>query len=247
MLPRGEHVQTVFCHPKTGLLTLDASSSKRTKLFVDCSTIDVQTSKEVSEAVNTSGLGTFADAPVSGGVRGADMGTLTFMIGSPPELFEDVRSIAAYMGAPESIFHCGGVGAGLATKQINNYVSAAIMIAVCEGMNMGRLYGLDPRTLASVMNASTGMSYNGREQNPVKGVSEISSAARDFQGGFSTELCYGVLEMAIALAKQLGAKTVLSPAVNDLYKRAVASDRCKGMDYRSIYHLFSDDDVHDLD
>lgn len=36
------------------------------------------------------------------------------------------------------------------------------MIAVREGMNMSRLYGLDPKILAGIMNVSTGMPYKNR-------------------------------------------------------------------------------------
>ncbi|KAK7219128.1 hypothetical protein V2G26_007131 [Clonostachys chloroleuca] len=117
------------------------------------------------------------------------------------------------MGKPDNIFHCGKAGAGLETKLINNYLSAVNMIGVCQEMNMGRLYGSDPVKLAGVINSSTGMSRNSREQNPVKGVSPTASSATDFKGGFSTELCNGVLEMSMELARQLGAKSVLEPVV----------------------------------
>ncbi|KAH7161899.1 NAD binding domain of 6-phosphogluconate dehydrogenase-domain-containing protein [Dactylonectria macrodidyma] len=246
MLPRGEHVREVFTNPITGLLSLDSSEKKEDKIFIDCSTIDVEASRYIGEAVQQSGLGVFADAPVSGGVGGANAGTLTFMVGSSPGIFEQVKSVIVSMGKAESIFHCGGAGAGLATKLINNYLSAINMIGVCEGMNMGRLYGLDPAVLAGVINASTGMSRNSREQNPVKGISATASSANDFKGGFTTELCRGVLGMSIELSKQLNAKSVFAPAVQELFNQAVMSEKCKGQDFRSIYRLFVDSDRSDL-
>jgi 3-hydroxyisobutyrate dehydrogenase-like beta-hydroxyacid dehydrogenase len=246
MLPRGEHVRDVFTNPSTGLLSLDSSQEREAKIFIDCSTIDVETSQYIGEAVKQSGLGVFADAPVSGGVGGANAGTLTFMVGSSPDVFEQVKSVIVNMGKAESIFHCGGAGAGLATKLINNYLSAVNMVGVCEGMNMGRLYGLDPAVLAGVINVSTGMSRNSREQNPVKGISPTASSANDFEGGFTTELCRGVLEMSIELREQLNAKSVLAPAVQELFSRAVESEKCKGKDFRSIYRLFSEDDGSEL-
>ncbi|KAF7556602.1 hypothetical protein G7Z17_g1359 [Cylindrodendrum hubeiense] len=213
MLPRGEHVQEVFTNQSNGLLSVNSIPKAEGKIFIDCSTIDVKTSQHIGDVVKQSGLGAFADAPVSGGVGGANAGTLTFMVGSSPEVFEQVKSTIIHMGKPESIFHCGGAGAGLATKLINNYLSAVNMIGVCEGMNMGRLYGLDPAVLAGVINVSTGMSRNSREQNPVKGISPVASSANDFEGGFTTELCRGVLEMALELRQQLNAGSVLAPAV----------------------------------
>ncbi|KAH7013000.1 NAD binding domain of 6-phosphogluconate dehydrogenase-domain-containing protein [Ilyonectria destructans] len=246
MLPRGEHVREVFTNRNRGLLSLQSSPKAGGKIFIDCSTIDVKTSQEIGDAVKESGLGVFADAPVSGGVGGANAGTLTFMVGSSPEVFEQVKSTIVHMGKSESIFHCGGAGAGLATKLINNYLSAVNMIGVCEGMNMGRLYGLNPAVLAGVINVSTGMSRNSREQNPIKGISPVASSANDFEGGFTTELCRGVLEMSLELGEQLNAGSVLGPVVQTLFKKAVGSERCQGKDFRSIYRLFSEDNGSEL-
>ncbi|KAI8652221.1 hypothetical protein NCS57_01285100 [Fusarium keratoplasticum] len=243
MLPLGEHVLQVFTNPKNGLLS---TASSGTKTFIDCSTIDVKTSQEVAAAVAKFGHGVFADAPVSGGQGGANGGTLTFMVGSTPEVFDTIKPILEKMGKPENIFHCGGSGAGLATKLINNYLSAINMIGVCEGMNMGRLYGLDPVLLAGVINSSTGMSRNSREQNPVKGVSSAASSATDFEGGFSTELCHGVLQMSMELSEQLGAKSMLAPVVRSMYDCAVQNGKCRGKDFRSIYRLFSEDEGQEL-
>ncbi|KAM0418416.1 hypothetical protein ACHAPD_004775 [Fusarium lateritium] len=147
MLPRGEHVREVFTNPQTGLLSVAGSVKMGSKIFIDCSTIDVKTSQEVAAAVEASDLGCFADAPVSGGQGGANTGTLTFMVGGSPESFETAKPTLELMVNPENLFHCGKAGAGLVTKLINNYLSAVNMIGVCEGMNMGRLYGLDPMAM----------------------------------------------------------------------------------------------------
>ncbi|KAK7219134.1 hypothetical protein V2G26_007137 [Clonostachys chloroleuca] len=246
MVPRGEHVREVFTNPQTGLLSAPGCTAAGPKTFIDCSTIDVKTSQEIAAAVEKSGKGTFVDAPVSGGQGGANAGTLTFMVGGSSEVFDIIKPVLELMGKPENIFHCGKAGAGLATKLINNYLSAVNMIGVCEGMNMGRLYGLDPVLLAGVINTSTGMSRNSREQNPVKGVSSVASSANDFEGGFSTELCHGVLQMSIELSKQLGAKSMLAPVVTDMYDCAVQSEKCHGKDFRSIYRLFAEDGGNEL-
>ncbi|KAH6678768.1 NAD binding domain of 6-phosphogluconate dehydrogenase-domain-containing protein [Plectosphaerella plurivora] len=243
MLPKGQHVRRVFTDPTTGLLAGAAADPLRKRLFIDCSTIDVATSREMGAAVNAAGAGDFADAPVSGGVGGADAGTLTFMVGTAEaSLFETrLRPILSLMGKPEALFHCGGPGAGLGTKLINNYMSALNMIGVCEGMDMGRRLGLDPVTLAAVVNTSTGMSRNSREQNPVKGVSATASAASDFEGGFSTELCFGVVDMAVELGMSVGTRSVLAETMRQFYAEAVESELCKGKDFRSIWRLISEE------
>jgi len=235
MLPKGPHVQEVFTNESTGLLA--GAPSSKTILFMECSTIDTLTSNKVNDLVTKAGH-KFVDAPVSGGYNGAVAGTLTFMIGGSEELFTEVRPLAEAMGKRENVYHCGKQGAGLATKQINNYLGFVSMVGTSEAFNMGRLYGLNPKTLASVVNASTGRCYSSSVENPVKGVSPTASTNRDFAGGFSTELCRGVVEMALQLGEQVGAKSVLRDVVLKTLEEASEDPRCKGKDYRSIYlHL----------
>jgi 3-hydroxyisobutyrate dehydrogenase-like beta-hydroxyacid dehydrogenase len=235
----------VFTDPETGLLA--ASKSNRERLFIESSTIDVKTSLAVGERVKESGLGVFVDAPISGGPNGANAGTLTFMVGGPPELFARVKPIVCTMGAEKSIFHCGPAGAGLATKQINNYLSAVCILGVSEAMNMGIRYGLDPKVLAGVINVSSGKCYNSLDQNPVKGVTPSAASAKDFEGGFSTELCKGVVDMAVELGRNVGAKSVLSGIVQSTFQKACDNPKTSGKDCRSVYKLFADDDGVALD
>lgn len=246
MLPAGPHVATVFTEPETGLLSADPSHLKN-KLFLECSTIDIDTSLRMAAEVKKLHACEFVDSPVSGGVHGANTGTLSMMVGcDSPELFDRVKPILSLMGAPEKMFHCGGPSAGLATKQINNYLSCITMLGTCEAMTLGQRSGLDPAKLASVIRVSTGACYNCGDQNPVRGVSDLSSASRDFEAGFTTEMAKGVLDMALDHGDKIGAKSVLGGVVSDFYERAASSPVCRGKDFRSIYKLFSENDGKDL-
>ncbi|KAI1352894.1 3-hydroxyisobutyrate dehydrogenase, variant [Xylaria sp. FL0043] len=239
MLPKGLHVREVFTNKETGLL---AASLRETPIhFIDCSTIETATSVEIGAEVARSKLGTFIDAPVSGGPNGANAGTLAIMVGGSEEDGEWAEPILRMMG--KNIFHCGPLSAGLATKQINNYLSSVCTVGVCEAMNMGVKYGLDPKKLADVINVSSGRCYNSLDQNPVKGVTPTAASAKDFEGGFSVELCKGVLDMAVALGEQVGAKTILSDRVLAIYDKALKDERTRGRDSRSIYRFFAEDDV----
>ncbi|KAI1737285.1 3-hydroxyisobutyrate dehydrogenase, variant [Xylaria scruposa] len=239
MLPKGQHVRDVFTNKETGLLS---ATSRDTPIhFVDCSTIETTTSVEISKLVAESKLGTFIDAPVSGGPNGANSGTLALMVGGSEEDWERAEPILRMMG--KNIFHCGPPGAGLATKQINNYLSSVCTVGVCEAMNMGVKYGLDPKKLADVINVSSGRCYNSLDQNPVKGVTPGSASEKDFVGGFSVELCKGVLDMAVELGEQVGARSILSDRVLAIYDKALKDERTRGKDSRSIYRFFADDDV----
>lgn len=246
MLPAGRHVATVFTEPETGLLCADPSLLED-KIFLECSTIDIDTSLRMAASVKKLPSCQFVDSPVSGGAHGASTGTLSMMVGcEAPEVFDRVQPILSHMGAPGKIFHCGGPSAGLATKQINNYLSCITMLGTCEAMTLGQRSGLDPAKLASVIKVSTGACYNCADQNPVRGVSDVSSASKDFEAGFTTEMAKGVLDMALDHGSKVGAKSVLGGVVSDFYERAASSPVCQGKDFRSIYKLFSENDGKDL-
>lgn len=98
---------------------------------METSTIEVSTSLEVLNKVEQSGLGDFLDAPVSGGIPSATEGKLIFMVGGPENLYTRARPVLELMG--KEFFYCGKAGAGLATKQINNYIAYCSYIGLCEG------------------------------------------------------------------------------------------------------------------
>lgn len=124
-------VRAVFGDPSTGILS--ATNTTRGKLFLECSTISVSASLEVAKLVKESQLGDFLDTPVSGGPQSANAGSLTFMVGGDADLFTTALPVLKFMGSEENIFICGSLGAGLATKQLNNYAANVSFIGLCEG------------------------------------------------------------------------------------------------------------------
>lgn len=82
--------------------------------------------------------------------------------------------------------------------------------------------------------------------NPIKGVQPNSSASKDFEGGFKTELAKGVIDMAVELMDDLGAKHVMGNVVKDIYARAVEHPKCADKECRSVFRLIAEDDGKDL-
>jgi 3-hydroxyisobutyrate/3-hydroxypropionate dehydrogenase len=141
-------------------------SSAHSILFVDCSTIDTATSLSIHDVVAIITTTTtsspslsphrFIDAPVSGGTSGAYSASLTFMVGChPPTLFTEIHPLLSTMSKPESIFQCGPPTSGLASKHINNYLSAICIIGSSEAFHMGHLCGLNPKTSPASSTAAT--------------------------------------------------------------------------------------------
>lgn len=169
------------------------------------------------------------------------------MCGGSSSVFEIARPYINWYCKPENVFLCGDAGAGLATKLVNNYINFCSYLALCEGMNTGVRYGLDPKKLGQIINVSSGMCWNSLHMNPVKGVVEGASSNRDFEGGFPTELGSGIMDMATGLMDHVGAKSVFGDKVVGVFDRAVKDDRCKGKEFRSVWRLFNDDDGKGLE
>ena len=79
----------------------------------------------------------FIDAPVSGGVARAITGELIIMVGGNEVTINKVDKILNVMG---SVKRAGPLGSGHAMKSLNNYVSAAGLIASFEALNLSLIH-----------------------------------------------------------------------------------------------------------
>lgn len=246
MLPTGKVVESVYLDARNGILAGAVAAAEggtpQAKLIMECGTIETATidavAKATEEASSTrlSNTLTFVDAPVSGGPMGAIAGSLTFMVGCPSEsVFPAVKSYLRHMGKAESVFLCGGVGAGTAFKVINNYLSAVTSLAASEALNMGVKAGLDPKLLTDVINVSGGQCWVTSKANPVPGVQQNVPSSNGYAGGFRIELCSKVLSMGTELARQVGARTILDGPTQAAFHEAMADERYKGKDARVVY------------
>lgn len=175
------------------------------------------------------------DAPVSGGVKRAIDGSLAIMAGGPTEAVERVRPVLAAMG--KSIFATGPVGSGHAMKALNNYVSAAGLIAACEALIVGRRFGLAPETIVDVLNASTGRNNSTEVKLKPFVVTEA------FNSGFSFALMAKDLRIAADLATHLKLGIPQIASVAALWEQA--KGRLKpDADHTEIYRFLADLDAN---
>lgn len=227
VLPEPSHVKRVYSE------ILKSKLSPKFKFFIDCSTIDPSSSREVAKWVAEAKQGQFVDAPMSGGVVGAQNGTLTFMLGSPHEMVPRLEPTLLRMGS--RVLHCGVQGTGLSAKLANNYLLAINNIATAEAMNLGIRWGLEPKTLANIINVSTGRCWPSEVNNPVKGVVPTAPASRDYAGGFGISLMKKDLKLAITAAEEANAKLELGARACEVYEEAEKDGSCKGKDFSVVY------------
>lgn len=226
-------MQNVFQQMLRPPTLLSDAPNTRERLFIDCSTIDPKSSAAVANATHSSGQGKFIDAPMSGGVVGATAGKLTFMIGAPPELVERATEVLSLMGA--RVMHLGPQTSGLKGKLANNYLLALNNIATAEAMNMGVKWGLDPTTLADMINTATGKCWPSEVNNPVPGVIAGAPASRDYQGGFGTKLMLKDLNLALQTAAEADIIPQLGAYAKEIYTAVEADEKCKGRDFSVVY------------
>lgn len=229
MLPNGRVVRDVLLGSagvakllETGTPVIDMSSSAPTDTTA------------LSADLAALGL-PLLDAPVSGGVKRAVDGSLAIMAGGPAEVVERVRPVLAAMG--RSIFATGPVGSGHAMKALNNYVSAAGLIAACEALIVGRSFGLAPGTIVDVLNASTGRNNS----TEVKLKPFIVTEA--FNSGFSFALMAKDLRIAADLAAHLKLGIPQIANVAALWERARGALK-PDADHTEIYRFLADLDAN---
>lgn len=119
-------------------------------VIIDCSTVASDTAHQAGELVNEQGAA-FVDAPVSGGPEGAETGTLSIMVGADTATFERINPVLSAMGS--SITHMGPIGAGQATKAVNQIMMAGINQAVCEALRFGSAMDLPLDKVVDVVGA----------------------------------------------------------------------------------------------
>lgn len=192
-------------------------------LIIDLSSITPNTIQKLAEDGAKQGV-TVIDAPVSGGMAGAEAGTLSIMVGASDEDFEKARPLLECVGSPEKIQHVGGVGAGDATKMVNNLLLGVNMAAVGEALALGVKCGVKADTLYDVISKSSGCSY----ALTAKYGSFISK--RNFEPGFMIDLQHKDLGMAVDTAKAMHVPLMMGNVAQQLYDVA----RAKGMGKEDI-------------
>ncbi len=190
MVPDGKAVRKAVLAALPGLAT--------GSLVIDMSSSDPGTTRELGAMLKKRNIH-MLDSPVSGAKAKAADGTLALMVGGDAALLERARPVLSKMGT--EIFHTGALGSGHATKALNNYLGAAGTIAGFEALLVGEKFGLDPKVLVDVINASTGKNSTTERKIP----QQIFTGA--FASGFQHALMTKDVGIALELARAVGVET----------------------------------------
>ena len=218
MLPNGKIVSDVTHE----LLTLGIHS-----ILIDMSSSDPRETSALGEMLKTNGI-KLIDAPVSGGVSRAKTGELMIMTGGDEDEINLVKDLLSVMGQVQI---AGPLGSGHAIKALNNYVSAAGLIASFEALATARSFGINPDNFLKIINGATGKN-NTTEVKLNKFV-----VSEKFNSGFALDLMVKDVSIANSLIKEMASDNPLSENVSQ-YLSDSLEKLGNNPDHTEVYKVF---------
>jgi len=208
MLPDGKAVRTALCGKGDNFKDCLLERAPKNTLIIDMSSSSPMGTRELGTLLEQRGY-PLIDAPVSNGVKGAVAATLSIMVGGDKNIFERVKPMLEKMGS--QIYFAGPLGAGHAIKALNNYVSAAGLIAACEAMHAGQAFGIDPNVIVDIINTSSGMN------NTTKNKCKQYMLSGAYNAGFSTGLMAKDVRTALEIAQAMNTSTTYAKPTADVW------------------------------
>jgi len=195
-----------------GILSL---AKPRARVLVDHSTTEIDTTRELAAKLDAHGTTSFVDAPVSGGPAAAEAGSLAIMAGGEDAAIKLIRSVMQQLGR---FTHMGGVGAGQATKLVNQTLVLTNYCVMAEALRLAEAYGVDAARIPHAL--ATG--HGGSNLLPVLFERMI---ARDFTPkGYARQVLKD-LEMLDAAAKTQHLAMPMSSQALTLFRMLVAQGK----------------------
>jgi 3-hydroxyisobutyrate dehydrogenase len=204
MLPDSDIVESLLLAPEIGAALASGP------IVIDMSSSEPLRTRALGEELGRRGI-VIVDAPVSGGVRRASTGTLTIMAGGDESTIVKVDPLLSAMG---TVVRTGPLGSGHAMKALNNLLSATHLLATAEAMVAGERFGLDPRVMLDVLNASSGRSGSTENKWP-----NFVVTGR-FDSGFALRLMVKDMRIATTLARNVKGPSALGECAASLWGAA---------------------------
>lgn len=118
------------------------------KVFVDHSTTLIDATKAFATDLAARTGMAFVDAPVSGGPGAAEAGTLAIMAGGDAGVIAKISAVMSDLGR---FTHMGAIGAGQATKLVNQTLVLTNYCVIAEALRLAETYGVDATKVAHAL------------------------------------------------------------------------------------------------
>jgi 3-hydroxyisobutyrate dehydrogenase len=202
-LPGPAEVEAAVLDPESGILRGMPSGAA----YIDLTTNAPSTIRFLAQRCRERGVA-FLDAPVSG--RPPNM---TVMVGGDAADFARLRPL--FEAIARNVFHVGPSGAGCVAKLVTQYLGYTNFIAALEGMLVAAKAGIDLGVLAKIVPVSAGASrtFDNIPRSVLTGA---------FTSGGTLDIVAKDMDLAVSLAREVGAPGALGALASDVYKRAQA-------------------------
>lgn len=121
---------------------------QRGAIFATGSTLGPEPVQRVAMKIAARG-GDTLDMPISGGILAAREGTLSLMVGGTLATLE--RALPVFRVFARDITHTGAIGSGQAAKLAHQLVFAVNVMALLEGLALGKAGGVEPEVMKDVL------------------------------------------------------------------------------------------------
>ena len=195
-------------------------------ILIDMSSSDPRDTKQLGKKLKIKDI-KFLDAPVSGGVSRAKIGELMIMAGGNEDHIKSVQELLSVMG---KVQYAGPLGSGHAIKALNNYVSAAGLIASFEALATARSFGIEPDNFLKIINGATG------KNNTTEVKLDKFVISEKFNSGFALDLMVKDVSIADSLIKDLSADKPLSENVSNYLSKSLA-ELGENSDHTEVYKV----------
>jgi len=211
MLPTTAVVDAVMGGPDGVLAHMPSGG-----VVVDMSTIDPLVTDRLAAAAAARGIA-FADAPVGRLASHAERGESLFMVGAADGVFARIKPLLEMMGT--TIHHCGGVGSGMRTKLVNNYLAIVSCAFNAEALALSQRFGLSLAKTLDVIHGTT--ATNG--QLKIAWPSKVLKG--DTAPGFTIDLAHKDLTLIVEAANAVKVPVPIAAVAREAFSAARSRGR----------------------
>jgi 4-hydroxybutyrate dehydrogenase/sulfolactaldehyde 3-reductase len=180
-------------------------------LFVEMSTVDPLLTDRLAAEAARKGIA-FVDAPLGRLAAHAERGESLFMVGASDRDFARLKPLLDAMGT--TIHHCGGVGTGIRTKLVNNYLAIVSCAFNAEAIALSQRFGLSLERTLDVIHGTTA----------TNGQLKMAWATKVFKGdtepGFTIDLAHKDLTLIVNAANAANVPMPIGAVAREAFSNA---------------------------
>lgn len=200
-------------------------------LIIDMSSIDPAATRQLAEEAEARGL-RWVDSPLSGGAPKAAIGQLTLMQGGSEADVVETQEVLGKVASNQT--RMGTVGAGQATKLINQVLCGLGFLAVAEATALAQAAGVDATLIPAALQGGRADSAILQEYMP-------RFATRDYRRTGRIDNMVKDLDGARELARQTGVAMPLTSLCGEIHRMLTAAG-LGGEDQAALMEFFKGPD-----